>query len=316
MEPTPISPSYEPPCIEVREPIDLPLIGAPAGSVVLQSAAFRTESLGAYVPPRIEARQPVSLPLIGAVAVSVTFDSAAFRSEPAAGYEPPRIAVREPIDLPLIGVPAGSGPIGISAEFRSELAEGYAAPCIEAREPIDLPLIGAPVGSVVFSAAFRSEPAEEYEAPRVEAREPIDLPLIGGPAAVSGPPPTASAAFRTETAEAYEAPRGRGTRADRPAADRRRGPVGHPALFRRVSDRAGQDDLRATPHHRAETVDLPLILVAASAGVDNSAVFRTAVIEAPYEAPRVEAREDLDLPLTVAASFVPCARFRSTTIKS
>jgi hypothetical protein len=154
--------TYEPPAVERREPVDLPLLGAPIGSVQPSSAAFRTESVAGYEPPAVERREPVDLPLLGAPVGSVTF-SAAFRTEPVVEYERPRIDAREPIDLPLVGGPAvPSGPVGVSASFRTAVIEPvvepvgapYEAPSVEAREDLDLPLTVAT--SVVPCARFRS----------------------------------------------------------------------------------------------------------------------------------------------------------------
>jgi hypothetical protein len=53
---------YEPPSIEERAPIDVPLIGrSPAPT---PSAVFRPASVKLYEPPRIEERTPVDVPLV------------------------------------------------------------------------------------------------------------------------------------------------------------------------------------------------------------------------------------------------------------
>jgi hypothetical protein len=54
---------YEPPAIDAREPIALPLIGT-AISPPPQSAAFRPERVEAYVAPRIVERVAVAGPLV------------------------------------------------------------------------------------------------------------------------------------------------------------------------------------------------------------------------------------------------------------
>jgi hypothetical protein len=54
------SPDYEPPTIDGRDPIALPLIGS-AISGTPQSAAFRPEP---YVAPRIADRTAVDAPLV------------------------------------------------------------------------------------------------------------------------------------------------------------------------------------------------------------------------------------------------------------
>jgi hypothetical protein len=56
---------YSPPMIEARDPIGLPLIGAPAISTPpAQSAAFRPEMAETYVAPRIIERTTVGGPLV------------------------------------------------------------------------------------------------------------------------------------------------------------------------------------------------------------------------------------------------------------
>ena len=54
---------YEPPAIDGREPIALPLIGS-AVSPLPQSAAFRPEPVDAYVAPSIVERVAVAGPLV------------------------------------------------------------------------------------------------------------------------------------------------------------------------------------------------------------------------------------------------------------
>jgi hypothetical protein len=71
------SQSYEPPSIEERSPIAVPLIGAVSGTPS-PSAAFHPSPSEAYEAPRIEARDPIGIPLIGGPATSGTL-SAAFR---------------------------------------------------------------------------------------------------------------------------------------------------------------------------------------------------------------------------------------------
>lgn len=69
-----------------------------------------------YEPPSIEERSPIGLPLIGTAAASLTTPTAVFRTAPSEPYEPPCIEARDPIGIPLIGGPASSQ--ATSAAFR------------------------------------------------------------------------------------------------------------------------------------------------------------------------------------------------------
>ncbi len=67
---------YEPPSIEERAPIDVPLIGqSPPGTA--PSAAFRPASVESYEPPSIEERTPLDAPLVQTLSPT---RSAVFRS--------------------------------------------------------------------------------------------------------------------------------------------------------------------------------------------------------------------------------------------
>ena len=61
-------PHYEPPSIEERTPIALPLVGL---SGTAPSAAFRSSPRDIYESPRIEARDPIGNPLIGGPGTSI-----------------------------------------------------------------------------------------------------------------------------------------------------------------------------------------------------------------------------------------------------
>ncbi len=65
---------YEPPKIEARDPIDVPLIGR--GSLP-PSAAFRPTT--AYEPPRIVERTAIDVPLVAFASGPDVVSSAAFR---------------------------------------------------------------------------------------------------------------------------------------------------------------------------------------------------------------------------------------------
>ncbi|MEX1007928.1 MAG: hypothetical protein WD271_08815 [Acidimicrobiia bacterium] len=71
---------YEPPSIEERTPIDVPLIGVGGSPGAGPSAAFRSVAPEPYVAPRIEARDPLDVPLVGHAGSPID-GSAAFRSE-------------------------------------------------------------------------------------------------------------------------------------------------------------------------------------------------------------------------------------------
>ena len=62
----------------------------------------------AYEPPSIEDRSPIALPLVATTGGSAA-PSAAFRPSPSESYEPPAIEARDPIGIPLVGGPATSG---------------------------------------------------------------------------------------------------------------------------------------------------------------------------------------------------------------
>ena len=74
---------YEPPAIETRDPIDVPLIGAGPSHLPGTSAAFRSVPPEPYVAPRIVARDPLDVPLIANVGsvVDIGDSSAVFRPE-------------------------------------------------------------------------------------------------------------------------------------------------------------------------------------------------------------------------------------------
>lgn len=68
---TPVTPSeYEPPSIDGRDPIALPLIGN-ASLPPAQSAAFRPEMAGPYVAPRIVERAAIDGPLVGVISGAI-----------------------------------------------------------------------------------------------------------------------------------------------------------------------------------------------------------------------------------------------------
>jgi hypothetical protein len=67
---------YEPPSIDERAPIAVPLIGQSLPGTA--SAVFRPASVESYEPPRVEERTPVDVPL--AQTGSVNPKSAVFRS--------------------------------------------------------------------------------------------------------------------------------------------------------------------------------------------------------------------------------------------
>src|SRR5438093_12314008 len=92
--------TYEPPRIDERAAIALPLVAGPAASPVTFSAAFRSHpDVARYEPPAIESRAPIEVPLVGALSVRL---SAAFRPyADVARYEPPAIESRAPIEVPL-----------------------------------------------------------------------------------------------------------------------------------------------------------------------------------------------------------------------
>jgi hypothetical protein len=70
-----------------------------------------------YEPPSIEERSPIALPLIGTAAASIPPQATAvFRTSPSEPYEPPCVEARDPIGIPLIGGPASSQ--ATSAAFR------------------------------------------------------------------------------------------------------------------------------------------------------------------------------------------------------
>ncbi len=69
---------YQPPSIEARDPIDVPLIGGTSAIPPTGSAAFRSVPSEPYQAPRIEARDPIDVPLIGNTSASI---SAAFRPD-------------------------------------------------------------------------------------------------------------------------------------------------------------------------------------------------------------------------------------------
>ncbi len=72
--------TYEPPSIDERTPIDVPLIGGLSGIVGTPSAAFRPVPPQPYVPPRIVARDRLDVPLIGTPG-SAADSSAVFRTD-------------------------------------------------------------------------------------------------------------------------------------------------------------------------------------------------------------------------------------------
>jgi hypothetical protein len=71
---------YEPPSIEDRTEIALPLIAGPAGGSTA-SASFRSVPVSSYEPPRIEQRTDISLPLIGATSGQCAAFSARFEND-------------------------------------------------------------------------------------------------------------------------------------------------------------------------------------------------------------------------------------------
>lgn len=74
------------------------------------------ETTAPYEPPSIEDRSAIALPLVAVVGSPVGTPSAVFRPTPDEAYEPPSVEARDLIGIPLIGGPATSGTI--SAAFR------------------------------------------------------------------------------------------------------------------------------------------------------------------------------------------------------
>ena len=64
MEHEAVTPNYEPPCIEERTPIGLPLVGAGFPTRLMEHEAVTP----VYEPPRIEARHEIGAPLVGGAA--------------------------------------------------------------------------------------------------------------------------------------------------------------------------------------------------------------------------------------------------------
>jgi hypothetical protein len=146
---------YEPPKIDARERIDVPLIGN--ASLPAESAVFRPST--AYEPPRIVERSAIGVPLVALVSSPDAVSSAVFR--------PLTVSER------------------VMPDERGRHTEEYEPPQIDARERIDVPLIGLGSQSV-RSAVFR--PTTAYEQPKIEARDPI-IGVMGAVGSVPLPPP-------------------------------------------------------------------------------------------------------------------------------